>query len=1302
MDPREAQSGGDPDEETMARKRARRVSFAETTAVHVFDRDEDFETSPGLRPGGGEDSEERPLVGFPLEHSDSDDSRGSVREEDDEEEEEQESFLRDMNSYSPGSAADSVTSNDDENFFGPVSTSFIKTGRYSDSGMSDDNNHDITLDSTAFSLHFRNIALPDDRTANSMGSVRTPTEVSMPADSGNFMVPTGRKKHIPHSKLSNGKIGGSASDSNNMSLIMENPNRYDYGKISPRLEALLAEVNRSIEPDSPSTDYRVVTSDHHRAEDTDATTTGKEQILTDGITEHCDNANNYSVSACQPDVVSLGSGVNQVGDRSYVSNMSAGQHSHSFQNQENQGAISSFSKNLAMQGVSLASTEVISSENHEIFSPKYTNSKVNAAQESDDVNHDSFGDKTDGAKNHSISSPLSPSMKTAEGQQHISEYESGMHTPKCVIQLFQSPVHGSVTSILAKRQQLFSDPVNSSTKEQPPSSIKMELERHSERILAIKSSISKFKVPEKLKLIPHLSFAMEDNAQSQLDGYSERTHDNPGRSQLGSPAVSGKENANGASVRIKDQEFSRELSGLETEILNDSRGLKLAQSTPSFRSPNLGINIKKQATSQKLIEGPSTSNTYGSFEKQTIVELRENGVSQDSLSKAIYSTEVPGPNLSSIQKADRAVKSSSVLKEKTFYSTHSSVNHDKLQNFAAAMDIVENGLCSHNSQLEVEISTNVRVGTHDKDCETRNFSPRIREKLSKEDSVASHDFASEDSYDMAATKKNSVKWLGPVTAENPLNKIDSYNSPPSKRMSTAEHHPNQNLVMHGSGNPDYHHQKFLASPEPFSSKDVDKIGRKRRINEVLLMDKGLTNEVSKTQKSPKILPEVVSSISGLPLRNAVDGDNGHNFGVQGQVKHWADILSKVSGSTKQSFSPSVYNLEAKQLDVLEDVLGELHMARKYEGLSKKILSLKNQDPLADLHQERVAEARRLQEMLAYEQAKLQLKHVKLDQLHKTSRQCQSVIQECYKLKSILTQFRTHGTRAFQTREATLSTVSLDSESNNQEEQHKCTSMQQELEMLDKKVNQLMKSFAALCKIKGNVDCNGVIKVVREHLDKREHCWAIHQNLQLWEVSKIEKKQEQCDICLNYRNLLSERFVLKTRPTSSISMYLSLNKTNIEKSFPFMNVCTAFEFVFKARNDRRLAGSKSLQQETLATSLLLGTLLDVLEEVQIALFQIPYLVSLTFLSQYCQLELQLCFLSNKSGRKLSLSFSMTDLNCAMYPYEPAQLDIKILERQTTLPISSFDKVMSAVRSLQSGRALVLRLCQRVSEVVQVSS
>ncbi|ONK81023.1 uncharacterized protein A4U43_C01F24400 [Asparagus officinalis] len=41
--------GGDADEFAITRKRSCRVSFAKTTAVHVFDRDEDFETPPELK-----------------------------------------------------------------------------------------------------------------------------------------------------------------------------------------------------------------------------------------------------------------------------------------------------------------------------------------------------------------------------------------------------------------------------------------------------------------------------------------------------------------------------------------------------------------------------------------------------------------------------------------------------------------------------------------------------------------------------------------------------------------------------------------------------------------------------------------------------------------------------------------------------------------------------------------------------------------------------------------------------------------------------------------------------------------------------------------------------------------------------------------------------------------------------------------------------------------------------------------------------------------------------------------------------
>jgi hypothetical protein len=90
---------------TIARKRSRRVSFAGTTAVHVFDRDEDFDTppedpsaspspSPGSSSAEGEDGDDTYDTGFPAPPI----------------------FLRDMDSSSPGSAAGSVASVDGEAF----------------------------------------------------------------------------------------------------------------------------------------------------------------------------------------------------------------------------------------------------------------------------------------------------------------------------------------------------------------------------------------------------------------------------------------------------------------------------------------------------------------------------------------------------------------------------------------------------------------------------------------------------------------------------------------------------------------------------------------------------------------------------------------------------------------------------------------------------------------------------------------------------------------------------------------------------------------------------------------------------------------------------------------------------------------------------------------------------------------------------------------------------------------------------------------------------------------------------------
>lgn len=85
-----------------------------------------------------------------------------------------------------------------------------------------------------------------------------------------------------------------------------------------------------------------------------------------------------------------------------------------------------------------------------------------------------------------------PASAIASSREHSLEAEGGMHTPKSSLQPFQALLQGSVSSLRAKRQQLFLSPV----KEQPPSSLESELTRHGERISAIKNHISKFRTLE--------------------------------------------------------------------------------------------------------------------------------------------------------------------------------------------------------------------------------------------------------------------------------------------------------------------------------------------------------------------------------------------------------------------------------------------------------------------------------------------------------------------------------------------------------------------------------------------------------------------------------------------------------------------------------------------------------------------------------------------------------------------------------------------------------------------------------------
>ncbi|CAN0927293.1 hypothetical protein LINGRAHAP2_LOCUS35822 [Linum grandiflorum] len=247
------------DEETVAfrKKRLRRVSFAdvEITSVHVFDRDEDLETPPADALTKNQTPEEaheprNEVLGFFKELAQGEDSAGSSFNGDEGDDDEEAAGARKsfFQFESPGSSVlGSATSNDGDEFFGPVSANFIRPSRLADSGASNDN-HEMTMDSTAFSMHFRSLIRSESgdlRTPTDVGFVsgeKTPSSMTTPSDP---MTLTKATKLQLFADPEDKSTGFKYSDA--MSLVGENAPSYDYAKLSPNLEAILVEGSKELQ-----------------------------------------------------------------------------------------------------------------------------------------------------------------------------------------------------------------------------------------------------------------------------------------------------------------------------------------------------------------------------------------------------------------------------------------------------------------------------------------------------------------------------------------------------------------------------------------------------------------------------------------------------------------------------------------------------------------------------------------------------------------------------------------------------------------------------------------------------------------------------------------------------------------------------------------------------------------------------------------------------------------------------------------------------------------------------------------------
>ncbi|KAF8410894.1 hypothetical protein HHK36_003431 [Tetracentron sinense] len=506
-----------PEDETTAlqKKRSRRVSFAEITSVHVFDRDEDYETPPDSKPSSDnpESGQANEILGFHRDVGDSDDSKELSQQEDDGEEDEKEQFLRNMDWSSPGSTIGSVTSNEGkfiENFFGPVSASFIRSGQLSDS-VASYVNHDITLDSTTFSCHFRSLVQSD-----SGGDFKTPTGVHLAFEEktpsqnststtmGSFMVLTGAKKQpYPRSSVSGGKSSGGFDS--NMSLIEENPLRYDYGRLSPGLNSLLTEGNKDLLAGSVYDNVNISKSPIHLNRQSMFSTLEHQSGLMDqkdfgdNVLGNVDTNDtpakmdaDASVKLCESNGVSATTPIYKINYGRSLSPKNALALNASIDHQ-NQTFNGSTQRNPF--GMDKASG---------VDAPKSSELKLGFAA----GNSGAFT-----LPNKFLQTDLFPQLESGYlGSAEDLIKEKSPENEGCTLDIGQNsnqhgrtPLAGSVSSLRAKRRQIFLDTADSSrsgwigtpfSRKQPSSSLNRETMRHGESVSSIKKSISKFNILE--------------------------------------------------------------------------------------------------------------------------------------------------------------------------------------------------------------------------------------------------------------------------------------------------------------------------------------------------------------------------------------------------------------------------------------------------------------------------------------------------------------------------------------------------------------------------------------------------------------------------------------------------------------------------------------------------------------------------------------------------------------------------------------------------------------------------------------
>ncbi|KAK6116318.1 hypothetical protein DH2020_049945 [Rehmannia glutinosa] len=1274
---------GPENSDTMAlqKKRARRVSFAEMTSIHFFDRDEEDNETPLMETEkiGDESPGDFGFGGLLERNMEFGGEDGGNDNDEDEEMDMHRSFLRPVGSPSPGgSTFGSASSNDgkfnsfndctymedalvtEDNFFGPVSANFIRPGRLSDSAASDDN-HDVTMDSTAFSMHYRSLARSESGV-----DLKTPTgglffEEKTPTDAniGSSMIFTLGKRPIPKSSMQITEVSGS-HNSNDMSLVEENPNKYDYEKLSPGLDALLAESRKNLLHVSVSND--IITSPPPKRKEGEV------------LPSNDDGDNFVNLSDCQRKETGFINSHDVLNEDQSAARIEFGEANGAHETFPSPSSREKFSSNTLGAAAS-------SRDNYKTVRSPYQLSKVGqngsdsplvASTSSPAKRQQTLLTTASPSKHWELASPL-PQLGSLLGNESVEHQVTETSIQKSISKLellersaFSSAFSAKIDNSTVKTLDFLKSPNFDSF---------LEKNRHISRINFVEDSFTEEKSDSvhqskersyafstdhaRAETLNHISG--ENNLDEHLglveigNPLNELSAKSISRDQLkygGTASSPSKITLSGnnlmrnllTSKHSNEDALMTETESLLAEIASGEGGKAII--TSKFVSSPDRMLEKKLSASPDLDSRDSTPER-----KFTDVNISKATAHRGSVSKGMKG-ELSSPfvevnrlkNLIEIKSTDN--READIYNGKEIFGTTDNVSTP-----------------AKEKKSQVMYSKNLDV-----DNLTRRDMPWVEENLSGGESRAVS--------------------VGPVSPSGCRNLDEPRSKKNLAKLLTASPSRTELDDKLSSGIPSPKITQLSGRLESFSTS-------KRNV-ELLLRDAQHRTEMTLMQRSPKL-----QKGGNCDPETMLYSNEGRTTLTGHERKKWIDTYSKFSEDMKILVSGSADKLNSKMIDVLEDMLVHQQKSKIYEMLHLGVMP-QNTIVCHDVQLEKIAETNSLLHQVVFKRANLLLKHVKRERLLKRLQLLSSRIKESQVLRENNGSQPLEGCTTNVLVDAVGDrTLSVNLKKGHEVSDEKLTAVRQALEALDRKILNLTRTFHVCCKMKTEPSCADTVALVNEHLIKRASCRFIRLDMQMWVVHGVGSVNGQHNVFLNYLDFIIQSIKIIVGPTSSASVSFKLNETNIIKSFPNMDACTAFAFVFNAETASKYIGAKTLARETQVSSSLLGTLLDVVEEVQLAQMEFQNLTQSSFCSPSAeQLHLMLCFVNFNSGRKVILTLDMSCLKRGIYPSEALPLQLGDSEKCSSYgPI--FDEIKEAIKGVKTGYMRILRLCKCVSQVVQAS-